>query len=164
MDGPGLLANSQLATILGGGLELSGQNISFPQLTSAESATIVIRGVQADLSHLTSLTGSSLTVTDGGTATLDAVTNINGSNFWVYDGVTLALPAATSYSHASTGNEQTRTWRAEGADSVLSLPNVTTITGGSHYGCASCHTEPFGWRRAVAFRHHDDRRIRRRRP
>ena len=133
MDGPGLLANSQLATILGGGLELSGQNISFPQLTSAESATIVIRDVQADLSHLTSLTGSSLTVTDGGTAMLDAVTNINGSNFWVYEGVTLALPAVTSYAHASTGSDQIRTWRAEGAGSVLSLPNVTSVTGGTYW-------------------------------
>ena len=133
MDGPGLLANPQLATILGGGLELSGQNISFPQLTSVESATIVIRGVQADLSHLTSLTGCSLTVTDGGTATLDAVTNINGSSFWVYDGVTLALPAVTSYAHASTGSDQIRTWRAEGAGSVLSLPNVTSVTGGTYW-------------------------------
>ena len=88
----------------------------------------------ADLSALTSLARSSLTLVDGGTAQVDAVSNIDGASLLVYDGVTLSLPAATSYNHASTGNSQVRTLRAEGAGSVLSLPNVTSITSGSHYG------------------------------
>ena len=51
----------------------------------------------------------------------------------MHDGVTLSLPAATSYVHASTGDNQTRRWRADGAGSTLDLSNLRTISGGTHF-------------------------------
>ncbi len=50
-----------------------------------------------------------------------------------YSGATISAPTATHYSHASTGNSQARTFRADGLGSLIDLPGLTTITNGTHY-------------------------------
>ena len=45
----------------------------------------------------------------------------------------MALPSFATYNHASTGNNQYRTWRVEGAGSRIDLSGLTTVTGGTHY-------------------------------
>ena len=44
------------------------------------------------------------------------------------------MPAVTSYDHGSTGINQQRTWRAEGAGSTIDLSELTSILGGTHFG------------------------------
>ncbi len=78
--------------------------------------------------------GTTLTA-EGGLAEFvaEGPTTINGANLYALSGGVLRLDQATSYNQASSASFQTRTLRAQGAGSVLSLQGVTTITNGTHY-------------------------------
>ena len=81
----------------------------------------------ADFSSVNDLTNATVTINGAsGSADLSTVTQIDGASLFVTGGATLSLPAVVSYS-----NSIDDTWRAEGAGSTLSLPNLTSITNGN---------------------------------
>ena len=133
LDGTGTLPISQITTFTSGVARLSGVDHTFSSLANGAGTAFIVNGVHADLSGVTDLSMASVTLSGGGTADLDNAGQINGASFFVNDGVTLSLPAATTYLHASTGNSQTRTFRARGSGSLLDLSTLTGITNGSHW-------------------------------
>ena len=107
--------------------------IEFTDLTTATGTRILLSGQQASFPQLTTLARGELTLTDGATADVPSLVNIDSATLIVTEGVTLALPAVTGIKHASTGNSQRATLRAEGTGSRLDLSNVESIFGGEHY-------------------------------
>ncbi len=122
-----------LTSLSGGRLDVTGVDRTYSALITVSGTQIVVQDAVADLSQVTSLTGSSITLHDRGTIDLTAVANIDGSSFYLYDGTNLTLSAITTYDHISTGSWQSRVFRAEGSGSQLNLPNLADITGGTHY-------------------------------
>ncbi len=114
-------------------LSMSGQGVI--ELDSANSLTgvfVQLNGGPADLTLLATLTRGRLDVSNQNIA-LDNLTNLDATSVFVSGGSTLEFPALTSYSHASFGNHLHTSLRATGPGSVLDMPFVTTVTGGSHY-------------------------------
>ncbi|MFC1794743.1 hypothetical protein ACFL3Q_14285 [Planctomycetota bacterium] len=108
-------------------------NLSLPSLVDVYASEIQVDGVHINLSSLIRLRNSSFTVRNGGTADLSSVSYIDGTNLYVYDGVTLSLPSVASYSFASTTTGwENRYFVADGIGSVLSLPNLITLSMGSY--------------------------------
>src|SRR5262249_14166540 len=60
-------------------------------------------------------------------------TSIDGTSLYVSGGGTLALPGVTSYTNLVSYNDQYRTLQASGAGSALDLHNVTAVTNGTNY-------------------------------
>ena len=114
-------------------LKIRGGDLSLEQLRTLDNVDVTIDAFDAEFPVLHRFGDSSLTLTNGGTAEMDGVTDIDGSSFFVHDGVTLSLPAATHYDARSTGNSQTRVFRADGQGAVLDLGNLTYIVNGTHY-------------------------------
>jgi len=133
LNGTGTLPVAQLVTFASGALSISGTDYAFPNLVQAGGTALTVDGVHADLGAVTYLGGASVTLRNGGTADLSRAADIHGASFLVSGGVTLALPAAGVYYHASTASNQARTFRADGAGSVLDLANLTAIVNGDHY-------------------------------
>ena len=65
-----------------------------------------------------------------GTLELPSLTNGDGSNFQVTSG-TFSLPALTSYAAGNVGGPVT--FQAQGAGSVLAIPNLARLTGNTYY-------------------------------
>ena len=74
------------------------------------------------------VTGSSFTLSGGGTANLDNASKIDQASFFVSGGVTLALPAATSYSAQNYSTIQ-----ASGTGSVVDLSHLTALAGAPYW-------------------------------
>ena len=116
-------------------IQLTGQgSFELPNLTDGEGTAIRIDGYQVSLPELASISRGELSVVGGGNAEVPKLTNIDSATLIVEGGVTLSIPSATSIVHDSFGSNQTMVLRAEGYGSVLDLANVTTMTGGEHYG------------------------------
>ena len=133
LDGTGTIAIGQFTDFTSGRIAVSGSDRSFSQLVNASDTDFVIQGAHVDLPLLARLRLGGMTLQSGGTASVPVLWEIDGASFYISEGVTLAVPAATSYTHASTANDQQRSWIVEGPSSRLDLSNVTTITGGTHY-------------------------------
>ncbi|HND50955.1 MAG TPA: hypothetical protein PLV92_01110, partial [Pirellulaceae bacterium] len=84
------------------------------ELTVRPGATLIARGVQAQLRSLGS-------------------TRIDGANLLAIDGGRLKLAAALSYDHAGTAANQHRTIRVEGLGAEIDLSGVREIRGGEYY-------------------------------
>ncbi len=106
----GTLNVTDLGTFTGGSVVDSGGTFSLPKLTDADNSTIQ------------SSAGASLN--------LPKVTQGDASNLEVSGGATLTLPILTSY---TSGSGFTTTLSATGASSVLSLPELATITASTNY-------------------------------
>jgi hypothetical protein len=108
LDATGVMDTAQIVSYTGGG---------------TLNASVIAR----DFGELTTLNGITLNAV-GVVPQLGKLTNIDGSSLLVSDGAELVLPQVTSY----TNNvDVSNTLRASGAGSLLSLPNVETITGRS---------------------------------
>ena len=119
--------SASAATALdGAGLTLlDGGSITVPSGTALTNGSLTIDNTPADLSNLIDLTGTIVTLRNGGTADLHNVAKIDDASFIVSGGVTLALPGAVSYA----GGTNNRTLSATGPASVLDLSAVTTFSG-----------------------------------
>jgi hypothetical protein len=133
LDGTATIATSQWERLVNGRVAITGGDRSFAALRDTANTDFVITGAAIDLPLLESLRYGSITLTQMGTTNVPLLADIDGTSLRVEGGVTLALPNVTSYDHASTGNSQHRSLRALGAGSRLELPNLTGITGGTHY-------------------------------
>ena len=110
-NGGGTLNVADLSTFTGGTIIDSGGTFSLPALVDADSTTFQISG--------------------GITLTLPKVTEADATNLEVSGGATLSLPILTSY---TSGSGYTMTLDATGTSSVLSLPDLATITASTNYG------------------------------
>jgi hypothetical protein len=87
--------------------------------------TLSVPGIARDFRSLTTLNWITLNAS-GIAPQMDALANIDGSSLLISDGAELVLPLVTSYTH-SIGWDSTLA--ASGEGSLLSLPNLATITG-----------------------------------
>ncbi len=105
-SGSGTLDVAELSTFTSGTISDSGGTLSLPSLTNASSTTFQISG--------------------GVALSLPTVTNANYANFEVSGGASLTLAGLTGYTGGS--DSTTSTVRASGTSSLLSFPNLATIT------------------------------------
>ena len=109
----------------------NGGQVIDPQLTTAVGLNITLGNVDAsdisqmNTSQLASVTNSSITVYQ--TADFGGVTTIDGSSLYANNGAMLSLPNVTSYSQAAGGRNDQCYFQATGADSVVELPNLTSL-------------------------------------
>ena len=108
-------------------------SVTFSALTTASSAFLSAAGGTISTPLLASLTHGSVTLTDGGSVNLTSVTDLSSTSLYAYDGITISLPGVINFTHASTANSQDVTWLAYGPGSLIDLPNLDSITGGTHY-------------------------------
>src|SRR5207302_694554 len=88
-----------------------------------------------DLSNVVNLPRTTVRVAGAGrSVTFAKVTDIDDASFYVAGGARLSLPGATSYIHVTTANGRDRHFQAAGANSVLDLSAVNSITNGTDYG------------------------------
>jgi RHS repeat-associated protein len=104
----------------------SGGGVLFdPNLTTLNGVSVTLDGTDAQVaSSWTALTGGSLTVT-AGSYNLPGLTDVDGSNLTTQSGGSLSLPQLTSYS------PKVNALLASGANSVLDLSNLATVTQNS---------------------------------
>jgi hypothetical protein len=91
--------------------------LSSTNLTIAQPATIAT-------AQLTSITGGSVAISGAGAPSFTGLTTLNGANVTVSGGASLTLPGVTT----SASGTYTQTLEATGSGSLLSLPNLTSIT------------------------------------
>jgi hypothetical protein len=109
------------------------------QLTAVVNGGVTVTGGTLDLSNVTDLHGTLVTLSSGGKTILTNAANINEASFIVNGGVTLSLPAAVTYQHTGGSNDD-RMFRAGGAGSALDLSALTAITVSGNFG-ADLHVE-----------------------
>ena len=123
----GVVIAPNLTQLTAVGLTLNANSpISTGQILSLVNSSVVVNNFAADFSNANDLTNATITV--NGTNGLTEFSNaaqIDGASLFVNGGGSLSLPAAISYA-----NSIDDIWRAEGVGSVLSLPNLTSITNG----------------------------------
>jgi autotransporter-associated beta strand protein len=108
----------------------NGGDLIDPLLTAPNGVNITIGNYNAsapsqmNTSQLTSLTGSSLSLYQA--VSFSGLTDIDGTGLYVYDGTTLSLPQITSY---SLTNNDSPTFQANDAGSLINLPGLTSISG-----------------------------------
>ena len=109
------------------GLAVSNSgSIIDPKLTTISAANITLNATgMMNTAEITSYTGGGTLQVVAAAPDFRALPSIDGQNISVDGGGTLSLPLVTGYTN--TGDNHTL--RASGVGSVLSLPNVTTITG-----------------------------------
>ena len=123
------------------------------QLTAIEQSLITVRDVDrsfvglrfsnrthfdiqdafVDLSTLETLKEGRITLRTGGSIDVSSLYQIDGADFNVSGGATLSIPAALSARDSVTSSSHSRDWTVSGAGSVLSLPNLKTVTAASAY-------------------------------
>ncbi len=107
------ISTNQMISFISGRISVSNAgDVSFPNLTAIVDTDFEVEKSLLQLPLITKLEGNSLTALARGE---------------------IRLPQVTSYAHKSTGNNQQRTIRVDGAGSLIDLSGVTSILGGTHY-------------------------------
>ncbi len=133
VDGTGTIAVDQIERFTSGRVSIAGVDRTFSSLVDATDTDFIVVGGSVSLPELEVLRHGSLTLNSGGRLSVPKLYDIDGSSILVSAGVTLTLPLVTTYNHASTANDEHRTLRAKDANSRLELPNLESITGGTHF-------------------------------
>ena len=92
--------------------------------------TIASTSGAALLDQLTSFTNGVLTVESGAQVSSSILTDIDGSSLYVDANSSLSLPGVKSYNLA--GNYGSYYFQASGQNSLLSLPNLTSVTSSAY--------------------------------
>ncbi len=122
----GTLIGSGLTSLNGVNLTLDGTGtIATAQITSFTNATLSLSAGTVSLPVLADGYNSSFKVSGGATVTLPDLTDGDDTTFLVSGGASVTLPVLTSYTGPPNGEN---TLEATGTGSVLSLPDLTTIT------------------------------------
>ncbi|MCP5528369.1 MAG: Ig-like domain-containing protein [Verrucomicrobiales bacterium] len=102
--------------------------IHLPLVTDASGMTFVLHtGGTAPLEQFERMTRGGFELGAGYELSLSNLVNIDGSDLVVTGGSTLEMPGLTDY--VDTAGCCGALWRADGSGSVLSLPNLTQLTG-----------------------------------
>jgi len=107
--------------------------VELPALAQITGAVTVLSNSASstlNLSRLTTISGGTLD-DGGGTLNLSALTDADGSNIVVSGGASLTLPGLTSYTGG--GELVTSTLQASGDGSLLSLPDLATLTASTAF-------------------------------
>ncbi|MBY0513534.1 MAG: hypothetical protein K2P78_06440, partial [Gemmataceae bacterium] len=112
LDGTGTLATAQLRTFDSGRVRVTGGAPAFTNLRQATDTEFAADGVAL---------------------TFPTLARADGAEFAAVNGGGLAFSQVTSYAHAATGNSVHRSWTADRAGSVVALPALTRIDGGTFY-------------------------------
>jgi RHS repeat-associated protein len=114
-----------------------GGQIESPTLASLSGVTMTIDGTGTqDTAQVASFVGGTLTVSGGAPSFAD-LSDIDGSSVVVTSGSSLTLQKVTSYKGDNSGT----TLEASDSGSVLSLPELATITGAPVGCCDSIQVE-----------------------
>jgi hypothetical protein len=101
------------------------------QLTALEPVALTVgAGAALDLSHMTSMNGSSVSLTEPVVLNLTNLAQADGSSFRVSGGAQLVLPGVRNYQAGASADTE---FRADGAGSLLALPGLTNAVGGTHH-------------------------------
>ncbi len=138
-DGPGSVVDlPALAEFDDSGnrwLTLNARNegvVNAPLLTDGRRVSIYLReGGVIPLAQFTNFTRGAINLGDGYDLTLPAVTTLDGADLLLSGGAKLTLPGVTAY--ADTDGCCGAVWKAEGAGSVLTLPNLAELTGNPNW-------------------------------
>ena len=128
--GSGTLAVAAVTTFTGGTIAYSGGTMTLPVLATGNNTTFIISSALS-LPDLASATGATFEISNGVTTTLPELTHADGASMEVSGSASLTLPILTTY---NSGSGYTSTFSATGTGSVLSLPDLATITANTNYG------------------------------
>jgi hypothetical protein len=109
-------------------MDTASTTLPISQFTSFTNGQIVTNGVTTEFGNLTNASGTRMYATDGGILSLPALTSADGARLYALDGGRLLLPLLTSYVHTTDGSVQ---FLASGTNSVIDLPQLTSITNGT---------------------------------
>ncbi len=126
----GTLAVAAVTTFTGGTIAYSGGTMTLPVLATGNNTTFDISNALS-LPDLASATGADFQISNGVALSLPRLTDVDGGSLQVSGGASLTLPQVTSY---NSGSGYTSTFSASGTGSVLSLPELATITASTNYG------------------------------
>ena len=123
---------SGLTSLTGGSgnwiTDTGGSTILDGNLTILDGVTVTLDGTDAAVANSwQQFTDGSLTVT-GGSYSLSNLTDVDGSNLYAESGGSISLPALTSYASNDT------TFGADGTNSVLAVPSLSTVTQQGYWG------------------------------
>jgi hypothetical protein len=120
--------------VAGGDFTVRGMQAD-AEVEVAGNASLNVTGPAEIRGRLVVLPGGALNAS-GQSAQVVALgsTSIDGGNLLAVNGGRIRLPRLMHYRHGSTGNSQTRTFRAEGFGSEIELGGLETILNGTHYG------------------------------
>ena len=109
-----------------------GATLNTPMLKYLGGTEISVDSAAIPMPELTTIFDSTVRLDKNASLTAAKLSVVNGSNLLASGGSVLSLPAVKSYFHASDQNDRHRTFRAKGANSRIELPNLESITGGTH--------------------------------
>ncbi|MDE2506875.1 MAG: hypothetical protein KGM43_06665, partial [Planctomycetota bacterium] len=121
-------SNADLSALQGGAITLDTASSSL-QFSNARIS--VDNPANFPLDRVVSLTNSTLNVA-GGTFAPASLTTLDGTSVYVSSGAALTLAGVATFD--PTPSNQYTNFNVDGAGSVLSLPNLTTISTATYYG------------------------------
>ena len=128
-SGAGAVDLQQLTNGDGTDFNISGGTVDFSSLERADSAAFSVSG-GVDLSFPSLARAQSASFSfNAGSVSLPNLSLVDGTSFYASGGVTITLPAVGN-TVTNTGN---MVWQASGQGSVLSIPNLATLSNGTAY-------------------------------
>ncbi|NCR19197.1 MAG: hypothetical protein GPJ22_19015 [Microcystis aeruginosa LL13-03] len=124
LKGTGTLDTSSFVTHKASNINISNVNPNLSNLTDVTSSGLTLTNTTLDMSKVTEMSWTSWVLNQGTNLDLSQANNISYSNFWVRDGVKFNLPSATSYT-----TDGTRTIEVKGTGSEINLSSLATMTG-----------------------------------
>ncbi|NCS18949.1 MAG: hypothetical protein GPJ15_02325 [Microcystis aeruginosa G11-06] len=97
LKGTGTLDTSSFVTHKASNINISNVNPNLSNLTDVTSSGLTLTNTTLDMSKVTEMSWTSWVLNQGTNLDLSQANNISYSNFWVRDGVKFNLPSATSY-------------------------------------------------------------------
>ncbi|NCS11951.1 MAG: hypothetical protein GPJ08_12735 [Microcystis aeruginosa G13-09] len=129
LKGTGTLDTSSFVTHKASNINISNVNPNLSNLTDVTSSGLTLTNTTLDMSKVTEMSWTSWVLNQGTNLDLSQANNISYSNFWVRDGVKFNLPSATSYT-----TDGTRTIEVKGTGSEINLSSLATMTGATYRG------------------------------
>ncbi|NCS34163.1 MAG: hypothetical protein GPJ14_07615 [Microcystis aeruginosa G11-01] len=102
LKGTGTLDTSSFVTHKASNINISNVNPNLSNLTDVTSSGLTLTNTTLDMSKVTEMSWTSWVLNQGTNLDLSQANNISYSNFWVRDGVKFNLPSATSYTTDGT--------------------------------------------------------------
>ncbi|MCA9125380.1 MAG: hypothetical protein KDB11_34665, partial [Planctomycetales bacterium] len=105
---------------------INNVTVDLSHLASANQASFNVTGADQDLSSLGSVTDGSFAI-NGSNVDLSNLADIDGTDFYIGGSVPVTLPSVTSVTNTSGDG----VWQVTGSNTVLSFPNLTTVSNGT---------------------------------
>ncbi len=108
--------------------------MDYDSLNIAGGSLTITSGASQVTGALTVASGATLEINGAGATFTDGTsTTISGANLYTYSGASMTLSAASTYTGSSSGGTiQANGTNGSGTPSSISLPKLTTLTGGTN--------------------------------